>query len=270
MSGSLKCESVADALYEVHRLLGPATIGAESADATPDAVGLQVAIMALYLMEAGRHLGRDIGILMSVVHNRILMGRDPFAPNWEEDVHDDFKPDEEPEVKPAPLDPRELIREVAGNEIYVDLSGAWAEIEKHGAEMEAHVKKKYGSGYHDWSGQNFLIAIAGEFAYGFWKGEEPNMELLKSGDGGSDFAGGVNVKATPATPKAPHLLLPKHEKIKGRFYVLVTVDIVGREARIWGWAPADEVSALPFREFGSKRILSRCIPADKLKPMRGY
>ncbi len=267
---SIGAKDVDDHLDAVKKLWGDATLHWISEGFNEEEMSILVARVLVEFMAMGEALGHDLGVCMSIVCNRIEQGVDPVKPEWLAETPAEFLPEVEKEkVESKPEDPKELIREVSGTEIWVDLSGRWDEIKKHSDEMECHVKKKYKDGYLDWSGRNFLISIAGEFAYGIWKGEEPNLELLKEGDGGTDFPGGVNVKATPAN-KAPHLLLPEHEKITAKFYVLVSVEVEHKRARIWGWAPGDEIAATPVKPYSKRRIPTRAIPSSKLKPMRGY
>lgn len=134
--------------------------------------------------------------------------------------------------------------------------------------MERHVREKYGEKYRDWSGMNFLVALAAECAYGSFVGEKPNFELLARGDGGTDFRCGVNVKGTPVL-KSPHLLLPETDEVKAEYYVLVSVDVQRRRCKLIGWAGRDEVLATTVRPFGRRRIPTRAIPCSSLHPLGG-
>jgi hypothetical protein len=70
------------------------------------------------------------------------------------------------------------------------------------------------------------VGAIGELAYSKYCGDPVNTDIIGVGDDGTDFPGGVQVKASD-TKKIPNLMFPKNQfyRKKAKVYVLVWVKI---------------------------------------------
>ena len=144
----------------------------------------------------------------------------------------------------------------------------WQHAALIAAELEKHVRGKYGGHYQDMTGRNFEISVPAEMAYGLWIGQEPNFERLSHGDGGFDFTRYhlANVKGTEWW-RNPHLLLPEWQDIKPVRYVLVGLDVGTRRAVLCGWAHHHEIQSKPLRLWPPEMVPTRVVPPAELHPM---
>jgi len=207
-------------------------------DQDRDRAGLVIANAMLHLMRVGGILGRDIGIMMSVVSQRIEMGVDPFAPDWQEYVEQE-EAAPKPEPKPEP--------EVVLPGLAIDLSDMWDTIEGFGEHIEQ---------------------AAAEFAYGQWHQEPPDMEAIPVGRR-SVFKKGVVVVQQKFTDE-PVIVRPIDDLGFGEeFYVLAIVELKKRSVNLVGWASKSDVEASPMKEMGDGKISCYVVPNGRMKKMKG-
>ena len=215
---------------------------AEEIEEPDDKFPLYVAHALVYLMHVGHFAERDLGIMMSVVENRLKSGRDPIEPDWEAETPKEFLPEpEEKEPKPKPKPVAEAL-----GETWVDVSGSWDEINSISADV---------------------VVTAGEFAYGIWHKEAPDMDGLVRGRR-TVFKKGV-VVLSDALKKKPSMLLPVGMDPGGSFYVLALADVAGKRVRLVGWAASEELMHAPTTEIGEERAMCYALPESRLHSMRG-
>jgi hypothetical protein len=79
-----------------------------------------------------------------------------------------------------------------------------------------------------------IVGLMGEMAYSIVTGESVDTRLLLGGDGGVDFPGGVNVKATDHK-EAKWLIVDLDKLHEADVYVMVLVDLGKMIGDIIGW-----------------------------------
>ena len=220
---------------------------------TVDESAIIVGNALVQMMALGEALGRDIGVCMSIVCNRIEQGLDPISPDWSKEVEDDFKSDAEVAEDEAKLveEYRKQEQRSAGplfappsGEIWIDLKDMWDTVESMGD----------------------VNLAAGEFAYGLWHKEAPDADALAEGKR-TKFKKGVVVLGAPFVKK-PSMLLPEKEKGCGDFYILALVDAENLRVRLAGWCPASVIETAKMVEYGPGRTLCRSMSIEGIQPMR--
>jgi hypothetical protein len=122
-----------------------------------------------------------------------------------------------------------------------------------------------------WRSQQNLMGLCGEQVFALDTGRLLNRDVYLGGDGGADFDGGINVKATPWLPDRlvtgrMHLIENAPPKHWARFYVLTVIDEARQLGAIFGWARGRELRAAPIHDFGFGP--RHAIPADDLHHWR--
>jgi hypothetical protein len=109
------------------------------------------------------------------------------------------------------------------------------------------------------------VGLAGEFAFGRFCGQMPDLSERPAGDQGVDFVipllYTVDVKTAR---KANNLIHEASKPLTADIYVLA--EHIGDDARLLGWAWRSTLAAAPVKDFGHG-IDNRYIPRENLRAM---
>jgi hypothetical protein len=146
---------------------------------------------------------------------------------------------------------------------WIDLSGKWERITQLDQERQEQ-KKDYKSGLHLSKQSTWLIGLCGEYAVSSLCGQPVDEALKPQGDSGIDFRcdfGAVDVKSSTRLHDADLVLFPD-QKHWADFYILVSVDVKRKRARICGWATLAEIRAGELHDYGyghRLRLKEQCL-----------
>lgn len=132
--------------------------------------------------------------------------------------------------------------------MYVDLSPYWERL-RILAEQRYEQKDGFSSSRY-WNQDSHFLGLCGELLYALATRQKIDTELRITGDGGTDFPGGVDVKTCRFETDA-YLKAPVGTKRWPDIFVLCYVDKEQRRGRILGWAWSDDLWATgEIRDFG--------------------
>lgn len=134
---------------------------------------------------------------------------------------------------------------------WIDLSMHWERIAQLDKERQEQ-KKHYKSGLHLSKQSTWLIGLAGEYAVSSLCGQSVDEALKPCGDSGVDFRcdfGAVDVKSSTRLHNADLVLFPD-QKHWADYYILVSVDVPKKRARVCGWATLAEIREGELHDYG--------------------
>ena len=144
----------------------------------------------------------------------------------------------------------------------VDLSPWWEKLRAVASQRNAQKRDFRSSKY--WNADSHFMGLCGELLYAIDRGEKVDTRLLEGGDGGTDFPGGVDVKACRFNSNA-YLKHPVRAKHWPEIFVLCFVDKKKKRGRILGWATAKELRDGEIKDFGYGPQYT--LPQYKLMPI---
>jgi hypothetical protein len=109
------------------------------------------------------------------------------------------------------------------------------------------------------------VGLAGEFEFGRFCGQMPDLSERPAGDKGVDFVVPLLYTVDVKTArKASNLIHEASKPLAADIYVLA--EHIGDDARLLGWAWRSTLAAAPVKDFGHG-IENRYIPREMLRPM---
>jgi len=144
-------------------------------------------------------------------------------------------------------------------------SGFLRLVEKH-ATARAALHAGHGSS-RPLSGGYERVGMAGEFAFGRFCGQMPDLSERPSGDKGVDFVVPLLYTVDVKTArKANNLIHEASKPLLADIYVLAEYNDDDEEATLVGWAWGSQLSAAPKKDFGHG-IENRYIARANLRSM---
>lgn len=110
------------------------------------------------------------------------------------------------------------------------------------------------------------VGLHGEFAFGTFSGQMPDITERPKGDAGVDFVVPILFTVDVKTARKAFNLIHETGKPFADIYVLAEYDDHTSSAKLIGWEFGSRLASSPTRDFGYG-ILNHYIPRDSLRSM---
>lgn len=168
-------------------------------------------------------------------------------------------------IVPSALYSATLIRRVYRGNGWWDLSPFWGELFALGKGRDTQ-KEELASTRNYSSESTHFMGLLAEKTFSLETGIDIDTVLRYEGDGGKDFEyDGIrfDVKGTQYYSK-PHLKEKPDTKHWADCYVLVGINLLAKQGRVFGWETKKMMQQAPFRNYGHGP--QRSLTADELTP----
>ena len=111
------------------------------------------------------------------------------------------------------------------------------------------------------------IGLAGEFEFGIFCNQMPDLSKKPGGDNGVDFTVRLKFTVDVKTAQKPYNLIHEKGKPFADIYVLADYDEDTKQSKLIGWEWGHVLKNAPTRDF-NHGVINHYIPAERLKPMQ--
>lgn len=118
-----------------------------------------------------------------------------------------------------------------------------------------------------WSEGYEKVGLAGEFEFGRFCGQMPDLQERAGGDKGVDFRVLLQFTVDVKTARKAYHLSHESGKPLADIYVLAEYDDETGQARLVGWEWGRNLLRAPLKDLGNNGVLGHCIHRSKLRPM---